>query len=141
MRTAMLSMVALGLLAGCGGVPVAPGCLTRSTSLDGVCAPAAGLRANTPLVIEVREGCGSVCGQSPAFTCDVQVNGSVIAVNATVTECSRSDQVCPAVCRVATVSCTVPSLAPGSYSVVNDSTVLTQALVISAAATATSCQL
>ena len=140
MRIVMLSMVALGLLAGCGG-PGVPGCGPRSTSLDAVCAPAAGLRANTPLVIEVREGCGSLCGRTPTFTCDVQVNGSVIAVTATVTECVTAGEVCPAACRVATVACTVPPLAPGSYSVVNGSSVLAQSLVISDAAAATSCQL
>lgn len=127
-------------LAACGTLPGVPQCGTKDLGFDGVCVGDGGLAANTPLTIQVREGCGSLCGMNPSFACTASVDAGTIFLAATVTECTDPMAICPAACRVAKVDCQLPALSPGTYTVVGDRQNVTRQLVVSADAGASSCE-
>jgi hypothetical protein len=81
-----------------------------------VCAPDAAL-ADAPLVLEVREACGTECARSPVCTAALAAG----ALHLTLTEdhCSVGTTACDAAtCLRAVVPCPVPPLPAGDYPVV-----------------------
>jgi hypothetical protein len=118
------------LLLGCGTFPGGPKCGTTDLGIEGLCVPDGGALANTPLTLQVREGCGSLCGKNPVFACTATLDAGTIFLSATVNECIDQAAVCPAACRITIVDCALPALAPGTYPVVGDRTGATRQLVV-----------
>jgi hypothetical protein len=121
---------------GCG---LLPQCTTRALSIDEVCGLDGGtLAANTTLTVQVRESCGSACGMGTSFSCAGTLDGGVITFAPTISECSDPMTACPAVCRQSAVDCSVPALAPGTYTLSGPGVAAKQ-LVVDATSSATRC--
>lgn len=113
-----------------------PECRPVEGAANELCLPT-NARANQPLTIEARDMCGG-CG-SPAYTsCEVTVSGNSLTVTLSGEQCEVPDGVaCSLACRITDLTCPVPPLPPGTYTVVGQPGTLT----VTASATTTRCDL
>jgi hypothetical protein len=75
--------------------------------------------ANKPITIEVDKPTGCLgCGDT-LEPCTVQIRGNVITVVANVQTCPVANA-CPAICGLPKVTCTLPALAEGTFTVAID---------------------
>lgn len=92
-------------------------CSVSDVAGDRACVPGFA-KANTALTIDLdaTEGClGCFTTLRP---CKVSVNGDEISVGMEASVCKPAgDQACPAVCGLAKVSCSIPPLAAGTYTI------------------------
>jgi hypothetical protein len=119
------------------------GCAMRVVAMRRVCVPRSA-RANAPLTFEAGPhacaGCGSTVG-----ACIAVVTGTTIRLSAEETSC-KSGAPCAAICAESRVTCAIPPLTPGSYTIETEEgpRATTHTLVVgsnAADAAATSCVL
>jgi hypothetical protein len=130
------ALVTVLVASGCG---LGTQCTTTALAVSEVCADGGALAANTSLTVQVRERCGSGCGKNTMFSCTGVVDGGVITLAPTISECVDPNTACPAICRISAVDCSIPALAAGTYTL-SGSGFASQQLVVSASATASTCR-
>ncbi|MEW5854569.1 MAG: hypothetical protein AB2A00_37680 [Myxococcota bacterium] len=117
--------VSLLLLGACGGAPEE--CTTAEATTDQFCVPATA-EAQQALTLQARPtGCSNVCNGTVEFQCEVVVQGTVITLGLSRTECVEeqrpqppfmSSSECTLACAIPDpVACNVPALAAGTYTV------------------------
>lgn len=92
-------------------------CTTQGQQGDQACVP--GLAAaKTPIEIEVGSSTGCLGCFTQFEACEVTVSGQSIRVAMKSKTCAPpGDVACPAICQEIRTKCTIPPLAPGTYSV------------------------
>lgn len=132
----------LCLLAACGGSSGPPMCQPSMTpqAADSFCAPTR-IAANQALRLQIREQCGG-CMQS-ATRCEVTVTGGELKLTLLGNSCTLDPgTACPAICKISTLDCNVPALAPGTYRVTTPAgTSMSVMMTTDLAISATTCTL
>lgn len=111
MKVRRAAWVVLLALIGCSGPPP---CETKQVESPRACRLEK-MAADVPLTITLSaDGCGR-CGHE-VFVCRVTQASDHIAVEFEETFCPPESGECPAICLLPKVSCTLPALSAGAYS-------------------------
>jgi hypothetical protein len=93
-------------------------CTTAPMGATRACVPGTAM-ANAPITIQVDKPTGCLgCGDTIP-PCEVQIRGNVITLDANVQTCPVAHE-CPAICGLPGVTCKLPALAEGLFTVVID---------------------
>jgi hypothetical protein len=127
-----------------GGSSSGDVCTSSPVGGNRACVPGTA-RANAPITVEVDATDGCLGCDASLEPCRVSVVGERITLAMTARVCQRDDgRECPAVCMIPSVTCALPALPPGAYTVDvagEGQRIPPRTLVVATEASETSCAL